>query len=153
MAKLYSIYLYTVSYSIAGCTIHLRPNDEKVNIFELTAVSFMTDYECGMRKALAEMYPAANLNSCWFHYCQAIRRKCSKFVGFFEKVQSKNSAEKLFLKFLALPLLPANKIKEAFNMLKLSAEAMDDNGKLFKPLLKYYEAQWLQRILSSFHTY
>lgn len=90
------------------------------NIFDLNCVSFMTDYECGMRKALSEIYPTANLVSCWFHYCQAIRRKCSKLSGFFVKLQKEKSAEKLFLKFLALPLLPASKIKEAFKLLKLS---------------------------------
>lgn len=106
----------------------------------------MTDYECGMRKALAEIYPDAKLVSCWFHYCQAIRRKCSKFGNFFATLQKDKPSEKLFLKFLALPLLPADQIRETFNMLKLTANAMDDKGKLFTPMLKYYEKQWLQRV-------
>lgn len=50
------------------------------NIFELNAASFMTDYECGMRTALAL---SAELRDCWFHYCQAIRRKCSKIWKLF----------------------------------------------------------------------
>lgn len=83
------------------------------NIFGLEAVSFMTDYESALRNALSEIHPSAKLFSCWFHYCQAIRRKCSGFKNFFSEIQKEKSSKTLYLKFLALPLLPAEKIKEA----------------------------------------
>lgn len=114
------------------------------NIFDLNASSFMTDYESGLRKALKEMYPTAKMVSCWFHFCQAVRRKCSKIPNFFAKIQKNEAAERLFLKFLALPLLPADKILEAFNMLKLAANAT--SGIPFKSFLKYFESQWLQKV-------
>lgn len=116
------------------------------NIFNLNATAFMTDYECGMRIALREIYPDAKLLACWFHYCQAIRRKCSKIVGFLVMLQKNKAAEKLFLKFLALPLLPAGKIREAFELLKLNANTLENKKKLFPRFLKYFEYQWLNRV-------
>lgn len=40
--------------------------------------TFMTDYEYAMRNALAIQYPQAKLRCCWFHFCQAVKKKAAK---------------------------------------------------------------------------
>lgn len=116
------------------------------NIWKLQPKCFMTDYECGMRNALKIVHPKAKLSACWFHYCQAIRRKCSNFGDFLKKVRNDKYADEVFHKVLALPLLPSEHIKNAFEMLELGLKKDAPKYKMFQPMLTYYRKQWLNRV-------
>lgn len=102
----------------------------------------MTDYERAMRSALRKIYPGAEQYACWFHYCQALRRHANAIPGFVPAIRSNMGALEMYGKFLCLPLLPAAKIDEAFNLIK--AEAYDED--LFRRFLKYYEKQWMKQV-------
>lgn len=106
--------------------------------------SIMSDYELAMRNALKSVFPNLNFLACWFHFNQAIIKKCKKIPRFLKKVMNHPEGDRLLHKFLALPLLPANRIRSAFNMLKLEANAAD--GSLWKEFLTYFEKQWILKV-------
>lgn len=115
------------------------------HIFQLEPVSFTTDYEVAMRNAIKRIYKNAILVACWFHYTQALRRKCSKIDNFFLHAAQNEMINRIFHKFLAIPLLPPNKIREGFELLKLALQCMEPR-KPFKEFLTYYERQWLRKV-------
>lgn len=115
------------------------------NIFQLKPDSFTTDYEIAMRNGIKSVYKNAVMVACWFHYTQALRRKCSKISDFFVNAATNETIDRIFHKFLSLPLLPPNKIKEAYSSLKLAAQCME-NREPFDQFLKYYENQWLRKV-------
>lgn len=83
-------------------------------IFQLNPKQFMTDFECGLRKAIKEVYPKSVLHGCWFHYRKCILRKI-KLYGI-SKLWNKNArntnpevaskARKIYKMLCFLPLLP-----------------------------------------------
>lgn len=117
------------------------------HIFSLKCASFTSDYEIAMRNALRACFPDSELVSCWFHYCQAIRRKASQLTAFFELIRTNAAARKLYFKFQALALLEAGLIVDAFNKLK----EMTLQYEAFEPFVKYFEHQWIKRV--SWHCY
>lgn len=118
------------------------------NIINLEGNSFMTDFEKSMRNALRKIFPNIKYYNCWFHFCQAVIRKCKAIPGFLNFVRSSPQLNQLLHKFLVLPLLPAEKIKEAFALLKLEAALVNRN--LFAEFISYFEKQWIVRVSSLF---
>lgn len=121
------------------------------NVFPLEAESFMTDYESNMRKAIRQVYPNALLNGCWFHFCQAVRRKARSFrIKLMEQINKSEEAMQTYLKLLCLPLLPSNKIMEGYKI--LVAEAMANKCfTLIEPLFAYFKNFWLKPVSSFFN--
>lgn len=115
------------------------------NIFRLNPASFTTDYEQAMRTALTEIYPLAKFLACWFHYTQALRRKSSQIKNFFKEISKNKKLDRIYHMFLALPLLPSNRIREAFNMLKMTIDCLQKIN-VFHDFLIYFERQWLQKV-------
>lgn len=103
----------------------------------------MTDFELAMRNALKLLYPDAEHNTCWFHLCQAAQRNAEKCRPFIKLLKKNEEARMLYKKILALPLLPAPLIKDAF--IKLKADALSRFGKPFRKFLEYFEKQWIER--------
>lgn len=60
-------------------------------ICDFQPISFMTDYEVAMRNALRTVFPEAQFYSCWFHFCQAVKRHGSQIGGFL--VAARNNTE------------------------------------------------------------
>lgn len=117
--------------------------------------SFMTDYEQAMRNAIREKWPNCELKACYFHFTQAVRKYASIHCpGFLNVIVKDNTMNRLFHKFLVLPLLPATQIDSAFVLLKAEAQSY---GAVFKKFIEYFEAQWivivsqLNLLVSTFH--
>lgn len=114
------------------------------NIFSLNGQSFMTDFELAMRNGLRSVYPRAEFNTCWFHFCQAARRKASQTTNFISYLIYHKDARQIYCKLLALPLLPANEIIESFDRLKV--HALTTFPGIFVEFLTYYERQWIFKV-------
>lgn len=125
-----------------ACYTHLFETLRKE--FPLDGRSFMTDYEVALRNALRVVYPAMDQKTCWFHYCQAARRKCSSFPKLMHKLKSNETLKRAYFKLLALPLLPAEHIVSCFQMIK--SELVDVQEA--KKFLNYFEKQWLEKVIS-----
>lgn len=113
-------------------------------IFNLECESMMTDYEKAMRNGFKRVVQSAVLYGCWFHFAQAIKKKGSQISGFFKAVRKNKQLEKLYYKFLCIPLLPPENIVNAFEMLRDIAQQLDPE--VFNEFLKYFEKQWINKV-------
>lgn len=114
------------------------------NVMSLECAEFMSDYETALRNAFSAVVPGAKMSACFFHFCQACKRNAMKLPAMIKLIRSDSTAEAIYYKLLCLPLLPADQIVPAFNMLK--SEAFGLNKAIFAPFFKYYENQWLKRV-------
>lgn len=114
------------------------------SILELKPATFMTDFEKGMRNAIKKIWPDANQFTCWFHYCQAIKRHSVQIPEFMTIVRGDRGTLKLYYDVMCLPLLPAANINEAFMELKLEASAK--HGDLYAKFMHYVESYWLKKV-------
>lgn len=111
-------------------------------IVQLNPVSFMTDFETAMRNGLAIVYPTAKLFGCWFHF----KRHGAQIQGFMAQVRDDPDKAKIYFHLLSLPLLPSHLIKDTFYAICVEAN-MKFGPKEFKVFFKYYEAQWIKKVL------
>lgn len=115
------------------------------NVCSLQCKSFMSDFEVAMRNAIAEVWPDADYITCWFHLCQACERQVAKNSALLKLLRSNNKeAREIYKKILALALLPADKVVDAFE--KLASIAMCKFPTQFGPFLNYYRRQWLVKV-------
>lgn len=114
-------------------------------IFPLQPLSFMTDFEKGMRKAINNFYPQAKLYGCWFHFCRALRGYALG-LKLYQLIYVNEMGSLIFKQIKCIPLLPHNFIEEGFKIIKKVAR---DNGLQndFKPLFEYFERFWLELVL------
>lgn len=87
-------------------------------VFPLDAKSFTTDYEIAIRNALKGLFPNADYTSCWFHFCQACKRRAASIDSFFEVTRRDPALCRIYYKLLCLPLLPSNDINGEFCSLR-----------------------------------
>lgn len=115
-------------------------------IFPLNGKSVMTDFELAMRNAIRSVYPTIKMHTCWFHFCQAAKRKASQLMHFMAQLKINENIKNAYYKLLCLPLLPASEILSCFQIIK--SQVTDE--KVFKPFLKYFETQWMQKVSHNF---
>lgn len=111
------------------------------------AAAIVTDYEKSMRSSLKKLYPDAVFISCWFHFCQAVKKRTSKITKFREAIAKSNKFAKIYYMLLCLPLLPAGQIENAFNelkknLLKISSTIIPKAS--VSDFLSYFENQWIR---------
>lgn len=100
------------------------------NVCSLKCKQLMTDFEKAMRNALAACYSDAILLTCWFHLCQAVRRRATQTPKFIDFINTTPVAMLIYRQIMCLPLLRHDLIVPAFNNLKLKSLAI--NSVIFK---------------------
>lgn len=119
----------------------------KEHIFDCEGESFMTDYESAMRQGLKNVFPNNKLHACWFHYCQAVKRKCESYPDLKHYVVKDKLVSRLYHKFLALPLLPAESISEGFEIIVEEVNCLcQPMQAAFRGFITYFKKQWLTRV-------
>lgn len=117
------------------------------NLLELKPKVIHSDYEASLLKALQDIYPSAQRVGCWFHYCQAVRRRLGKGQGqtFFLRLKENRDVYKIYKKLMDLPLLPAKDIPEGFTIIR---KEIDEKGQgdWFKHIYAYFETFWLPKV-------
>lgn len=106
------------------------------NLFKFEPTTFVTDYEQAMRNSLHSVFPGAKCSFCWFHYCQALRRRASKIPEFVTFMHKNKEALRLFRKFLVLPLMKPRDISLAFDILYTEENAIRKNKTIKKGSVK-----------------
>lgn len=114
------------------------------NVMTMACLSYTTDYEISMRKALQKIHPEVKRFACYFHYCQAVKKHAYKEKQLLGLMRSDTNARSLYYRLLCLPLLPAEHIKEMF--LSLREEAFKINKSVFRPFFKYFNKQWVEKV-------
>lgn len=97
----------------------------------------MTDFELSMRRALESLYPG-----CPLIFANVLVAKNSALAKF---IQKKEGAHQLYIKCLALPLLPCNEIVPAFK--NLQAGTLTTYSKEFHPFMSYFVKQWIDKVI------
>lgn len=116
----------------------------ETKILKLGPNLFMTDFEGGLRKALAICFPNAALKGCWFHYTQALRKNAIRF-GLSALLKENSIAKQILRSLMCLPLLPPNKILEGYQCIKQCAADNRLMGK-FRRFFGYFESYWLVQV-------
>lgn len=116
----------------------------QANVFNLQPSQFITDFELAMRIALRFHYPGVKMTACWFHYTQCLRRRACKIPNFFRVANADPELDRIFHKFLALALLPANEIKPMFISMKKLVE--EKGVPEFLQFVSYFEKQWIKKV-------
>lgn len=111
---------------------------------DLNCPSFTTDYESAMRKALAKLFPNAQLFGCFFHYTQAVKKHAYQTAGLVQLMRTNAQARSVYYRLQCLPLLPERFILDMFHTLK--AEAYKIDRAVFRPFMKYFHHQWMVRV-------
>ncbi|CAH0562759.1 unnamed protein product [Brassicogethes aeneus] len=111
--------------------VNLIPNINPVNC--------LTDYEEGLRRAIAEVWPNCRLKGCWFHYCQAVFRK-SRTLGL--QYPANDEKRALVKMAMALPLLPAARLQDGVWVL----QNLNVPGSV--EFMNYIRIYWLPRDVS-----
>lgn len=109
-------------------------------LISLKGISIIIDFERAMRLALIQLGIVKDILGCWFHSCQAIRRRMASMVELFKLVRSKQNVYSIFRQFQCLALLPPEKIEGAF--LELSREALKVTP-LFADFIDYFNREWI----------
>lgn len=104
----------------------------------------MTDFETAMRNALRSLMPGVPANGCWFHFCQAVRRKAASITDFMKFLKTNRGAFVTFKKFYYLPLLPEGKIAEGFEILVNNAK--DTPHPAFTTFIMYFRREWMLKV-------
>lgn len=118
------------------------------NLLQLRPQTIMTDFERALRNSLAKVFPGVRLKGCWFHFCQAVRRKLSKMSDLAKQVKTTPEAKRIFQKLLVLPLLPPCEIENGFNICKHEAysniKLSSKLGNIFEKFFDYFQRQWIE---------
>lgn len=113
--------------------------------FKLEPSLCMTDYEDGMRSAIKKMWPNCDVRGCKFHYKQAIIRRCKTDRILKELLEKSPLARKIKRMLMSIPLLPAERILEGFQIIKDLAKEKKMSLK-FADLFSYFENYWLRKV-------
>lgn len=114
------------------------------NIFKLEPLEIMTDFEDGMRKGIKIVYPNVVLRGCWFHFNQAINRKCVK-LGMRKFLEFEPEAYNIVSQLRCLPLLPPNNFEEGYTIIRNSV-AQKGLETRFHKLLRYFSSYWMNQV-------
>lgn len=119
-----------------------------INLIPLRGKAIIIDFERAMRRALLKIIKSINSNlcvlGCWFHLCQALRRKLAQMPMLFAKVKSNECYANIFRRFQCLALLPENFIEISF--IDLAKESLKLDKTLFAPFIDYFNNEWIKNV-------
>lgn len=111
------------------------------NLIPLVGSGIIIDFEKAERLAISRLNTGIVIYGCWFHFCQALRRKLASLGELFELVRMNDEAKTIFSQFQCLALLPADMIEDAFK--KLSKKALKISL-LFAQFIDYFDKEWIK---------
>lgn len=114
------------------------------HVLKLEPASFMTDFERGMRNALKTVWPAVEQYTCWFHFCQAVKRHSAQIPEFMSILRNEAATLRIYYEVMCLPLLPPTEMRQAFEELK--TEAVAKHGTLYETFMRYIESHWMKKV-------
>ncbi|KAG8035984.1 hypothetical protein G9C98_003111 [Cotesia typhae] len=104
--------------------------------------NIMTDFESGLKAAIRIIYPEANHNGCFFHFCQALIKRLKK-DKLFEAIRTRKYDQIIIRKFMGLAFLPVIDVIRGYHWL-LNAIPEDIKNRLY-PFIAYFYDEWIVR--------
>lgn len=118
-------------------------------IFTLRPAEFMTDFEVGLRKALVNVYPNVRIRGCWFHFCNALRKK-GHALGMHALTRKCPNAKMIMKMLMSLPLLPPQNFQDGYDQIKSLSYELELLDK-FKQFFHYFEFYWIVQVLKKYN--
>lgn len=112
-------------------------------LIPLSGSGIIIDFEKAERLAISKLGTEIDIYGCWFHYCQALRRKLATMGELFELVRKVESVKFIFAQFQCLALLPADQIEDAFK--RLAKKALKETT-LFASFIDYFDREWIKTV-------
>ncbi len=100
----------------------------------------MADFETASRNAVLAKWPAVVLRGCFFHFSQAVMRQLKK-IGLTKMYKQNVNFRRWAKSIMCLPLLPADKIQEAF--VSLESVIFADEVEKVNAFKAYVRRQWV----------
>lgn len=111
------------------------------NLIPIAGAGIIIDFEKAERLAISKLNSGITILGCWFHFCQALRRKLASMGELFELVRKDERAKTIFSQFQCLPLLPSAVIEETFKELAKKALRVST---LFATFIDYFDREWIK---------
>lgn len=112
----------------------------------LNPETIMTDFEHSSLIAFKNIFPNIKQSGCFFHFTQCLWRKIQKIPGLAEKYISDPNFSLHIRMLPALAYVPKSYVVTAFEEL-LNSQFYIDNDDLLKPLIEYFEDNWIGRLV------
>ncbi len=129
--------LYDAAF--ASLSVHLPPGCHPEHL--------MCDYEHSLRNSLTSVFPGVEPDRCYFHWAQAVFKKINN-KGLTIPFRTNRRFKRWCLMAMALPLLPPDKIMEAWASLRQDpvASLASYERRQWVELQNYIEEYWLHTI-------
>ena len=103
----------------------------------------MTDFELAAINAFSYHFPNCQLRGCYFHFAQCLWKR---FINLgFKQIYSENvEVETWFKSFVAMPLVPLNKVDELFVHLHDNIPSCIENDPKAEEFCDYVTETWLE---------
>lgn len=111
------------------------------NLIPITGAGIIIDFEKAERLAISKLNTGITIYGCWFHFCQALRRKVASMGELFELVRNDEKVRTIFMQFQCLPLLPADVIEATFKELAKKSLKVST---LFVHFIDYFDREWIK---------
>lgn len=111
------------------------------NLLPIDGSGIIIDFEKAERLAISKLNTGINILGCWFHFCQALRRKMASIAELFALVRKEEKAKDIFSQFQCLPLLPYAIIESTFKDLAKKALRVST---LFSIFIDYFNREWIK---------
>ena len=108
----------------------------------------MCDFEAALLNGLKEIFPEADVTGCWFHFSQCIFKHTVHFG--LKACFVENEEFTMWVQLvMAMPLLPQDRIVEAWNQLKIYPVSNMPRGTMgpWRKLKSYINKTWIQQRL------
>jgi hypothetical protein len=105
--------------------------------------TFMSDFERAARSAGSEVWPDIELIGCFFHFCQALRRKAASLPSLSTRITGDTDHHNGLKMFMRLALLPLDRVLAGLEALKtwLQEKQIEEDFTVF---LQYFEKVWIR---------
>lgn len=110
-------------------------------LLPLSGSGIIIDFEKAERQAISKLKTGIKIFGCFFHFCQALRRKLASMGQLFELVRNQEKVKNIFSQFQCLALLPAAEIEDSFK--KLAKKALKETI-LFANFIDYFDREWIK---------
>jgi hypothetical protein len=132
------------------CKLHFSVSNVNISLFQVlnklidsldshpVVTTCVCDFEAGIWQSIRLVLPEAHLRGCIFHFTQALWRKVQAF-GLVPAYNEQGPVYRYIRRMMALPFLPAEQIRPAFD--KLATMTEDATMLIF---VNYIEATWMR---------
>ncbi|CAF1325281.1 unnamed protein product [Rotaria sordida] len=108
---------------------------------DLKPTTIICDFEQAFINAASNKLPQTFVTGCWFHFCLSCYRNIQK-LGLMKVYDDDLKLRELLRGFMALALLPINRIQDGSAILKQNVLASNQTRQL-EPFVSYFENEWL----------